>query len=65
MSDQILFWGIVLFLLATLGIGVWASSRIKGDSVNFLAAGRGLVSWLTYKPGGHLEAPVPEKAQSL
>lgn len=43
MSDQILFWGIVLFLLATLGIGVWASSRIKGDSVNFLVAGRGLV----------------------
>ncbi|MFH7243283.1 MAG: sodium:solute symporter family protein [Spirulina sp.] len=38
----ILFWGIILFLLSTLGIGVWASKQIKGDSVNFLVAGRGL-----------------------
>lgn len=42
MSDPFLFWGIILFLLATLGIGAWASQRIKGDSVNFLVAGRGL-----------------------
>ncbi len=35
-------WGIIAFLLATLGIGVWASKQIKGDSVNFLVAGRGL-----------------------
>lgn len=27
----------------TLGIGVWASKQIKGDSVNFLVAGRGLI----------------------
>jgi len=38
-----LFWGILLFLLGTLGIGVWASKQIKGDSVNYLVAGRGLV----------------------
>ncbi len=43
MTDKIFFWGILLFLFATLGIGVWASKRIKGDSVNYLVAGRGLV----------------------
>ncbi|QQE65818.1 sodium:solute symporter [Leptolyngbya sp. BL0902] len=36
------FWGIILFLLGTLGIGVWASKQVRGDSVNFLVAGRGL-----------------------
>lgn len=35
-------WGIITFLLGTLGIGIWASKQIKGDSVNFLVAGRGL-----------------------
>ena len=35
-------WGIITFLLGTLGIGVWASKQIQGDSVNFLVAGRGL-----------------------
>ncbi len=43
MENPILFWGIIVFLLGTLGIGVWASKQIKGDSVNFLVAGRGLV----------------------
>ena len=43
MTDKILFWGILLFLFGTLGIGVWASKKIKGDSVNYLVAGRGLV----------------------
>lgn len=43
MADSILFWGIILFLLGTLGIGIWASQKVKGDSVNFLVAGRGLV----------------------
>ncbi|PSN19247.1 sodium:solute symporter [filamentous cyanobacterium CCP5] len=43
MESPILFWGIILFLLGTLGIGVWASKQVKGDSVNFLVAGRGLV----------------------
>jgi SSS family solute:Na+ symporter len=42
MTDKIFFWGIVLFLFATLGIGLWASKQIKGDSVNYLVAGRGL-----------------------
>ena len=42
MQHGILFWGIIVFLLGTLGIGVWASKQIKGDSVNFLVAGRGL-----------------------
>ncbi|NCJ05816.1 sodium:solute symporter [Synechococcales cyanobacterium C] len=41
--DHFFFWGIILFLFATLGIGVWAAKQIKGDSVNFLVAGRGLV----------------------
>lgn len=43
MEHGLLFWGIILFLLGTLGIGIWASQQIKGDSVNFLVAGRGLV----------------------
>lgn len=43
MTNPILFWGIIVFLLGTLGVGVWASKQIKGDSVNFLVAGRGLV----------------------
>jgi Na+/proline symporter len=43
MTDKILFWGILLFLFATLGVGMWASKQIKGDSVNYLVAGRGLV----------------------
>ncbi|WP_416666162.1 sodium:solute symporter family protein [Egbenema bharatensis] len=43
MSHSILFWGIILFLLATLGVGVYASKQIKGDSVNYLVAGRGLL----------------------
>lgn len=38
----LLFWGIIVFLLGTLGIGIWASKRVRGDSVNFLVAGRGL-----------------------
>lgn len=42
MENGLLFWGIILFLLGTLGIGIWASQQIKGDSVNFLVAGRGL-----------------------
>lgn len=43
MENKFLFWGIIVFLLGTLGIGIWASRRIKGDSINFLVAGRGLV----------------------
>lgn len=43
MTEKILFWGIVIFLFVTLGIGVLASKKIKGDSVNYLVAGRGLV----------------------
>lgn len=43
MESKLLFWGIILFLLGTLGIGVWASKQVKGDSVNFLVAGRGMV----------------------
>ncbi len=42
MEHSIFSWGIITFLLGTLGIGVWASRQIKGDSVNFLVAGRGL-----------------------
>ncbi|MEM7066087.1 MAG: sodium:solute symporter family protein [Cyanobacteria bacterium P01_B01_bin.77] len=42
MEHSVFSWGIIAFLLGTLGIGVWASKQIKGDSVNFLVAGRGL-----------------------
>ncbi|MEO0533973.1 MAG: sodium:solute symporter family protein [Cyanobacteria bacterium P01_A01_bin.123] len=42
MENTIYSWGIIVFLLGTLGVGVWASQQIKGDSVNFLVAGRGL-----------------------
>lgn len=42
MTDRIFIWGILLFLLATLGIGLYASKQIKGDSVNYLVAGRRL-----------------------
>ena len=42
MEHSIYSYGIIAFLLATLGIGAWASMQIKGDSVNFLVAGRGL-----------------------
>ncbi len=43
MTEKILFWGILVFLFITLAIGVWAAKQIKGDSVNYLVAGRGLV----------------------
>ncbi|MEL6129007.1 MAG: sodium:solute symporter family protein [Cyanobacteria bacterium J06627_3] len=42
MEHTVFSWGIITFLLGTLGVGVWASQQIKGDSVNFLVAGRGL-----------------------
>ncbi len=42
MEHSVFSYGIIAFLLGTLGIGVWASRQIKGDSVNFLVAGRGL-----------------------
>ncbi|WP_035985754.1 sodium:solute symporter family protein [Leptolyngbya sp. KIOST-1] len=42
MEHSAFSYGIIAFLLGTLGIGVWASRQIKGDSVNFLVAGRGL-----------------------
>ncbi|MGA1410727.1 MAG: sodium:solute symporter family protein [Prochlorotrichaceae cyanobacterium] len=42
MESPFLFWGIIIFLLGSLGVGVWASQWIKGDSENFLVAGRGL-----------------------
>jgi len=43
MTDSIFFWGIVCFLFVTLAIGAWAAKQIKGDSVNYLVAGRGLI----------------------
>ncbi|MEB3343643.1 sodium:solute symporter family protein [Okeania sp.] len=42
MTDIIFFCGIILFLFATLGIGIWTARQIKGDSINFLVAGRRL-----------------------
>ncbi|MDJ0593500.1 MAG: sodium:solute symporter family protein [Pleurocapsa sp. MO_226.B13] len=43
MTEKVLFWGILVFLFATLGIGMWAAKQVKGDSENYLVAGRGLV----------------------
>ncbi|MGF1479390.1 MAG: sodium:solute symporter family protein [Cyanophyceae cyanobacterium] len=43
MTETLLFWGILLFLFATIGIGIWAAKQVKGDSENYLVAGRGLV----------------------
>ncbi|NEO27286.1 MAG: sodium:solute symporter, partial [Kamptonema sp. SIO4C4] len=43
MTDKIFFWGIIAFLFATMAIGMWAARQIKGDSENYLVAGRGLI----------------------
>lgn len=43
MTEKVLFWGILIFLFATMGIGMWAAKQVKGDSENYLVAGRGLV----------------------
>ena len=43
MTEKVLFWGILVFLFATLGIGMWAAKQVKGNSENYLVAGRGLV----------------------
>ncbi|MGK7934227.1 MAG: sodium:solute symporter family protein [Xenococcaceae cyanobacterium] len=42
MMEKLLFWGIVVFLFATLAIGMWAAKQVKGDSENYLIAGRGM-----------------------
>ena len=43
MTTKLLFWGIIIFLVATLAIGMWAAKQVDGDSENYLVAGRGLV----------------------
>ena len=43
MADSVFFWGISAFLFLMLGVGVYASKKIKGDSVNYIIAGRGLL----------------------
>ncbi len=43
MTTKLLFWGIIVFLVGTLAIGMWAAKQVKGDSENYLVAGRGLV----------------------
>jgi Na+/proline symporter len=35
--------GVVVLLVVTLGIGLWVSRKIKGDSVNYIVAGRSLI----------------------
>lgn len=42
MNTALMFWGVIAFLFFTLGVGLWAALRIKGDSENYLVAGRGL-----------------------
>ncbi|HHP7232576.1 MAG TPA: sodium:solute symporter family protein [Xenococcaceae cyanobacterium] len=43
MTEKLFFWGIIIFLVATLVIGMWAAKQVKGDSENYLVAGRGLI----------------------
>ena len=43
MAAKMLSLGVLFFLLVTLGVGIWAARRIKGDSVNYLVAGRRLM----------------------
>ena len=43
MTTKLLFWGIIVFLVGTIAIGLWAAKQVKGDSENYLVAGRGLV----------------------
>ena len=42
MQDKILVWGIWIFLLVTLGIGVYTPNQINGDSINDWGASREL-----------------------
>ena len=42
-NKTLLFYGIWLFLMLMLGVGIYASQKIKGDSVNYIVAGRGLL----------------------
>ena len=43
MTDKILFWGIIVFLFVTAGIGVWAAKKVKCNRENYLVSGRGLL----------------------
>ena len=38
-----IFWGLILFLLVMIGVGLFVSKKIEGDSVNYIVAGRGLI----------------------
>jgi len=39
----VLFWGLVVFLLAMIGVGLYVSTKVQGDSVNYIVAGRNLI----------------------
>ena len=39
----VLFWGLVVFLLAMIGVGLYVSKKVQGDSVNYIVAGRNLI----------------------
>ncbi|MGF1538121.1 MAG: sodium:solute symporter family protein [Elainellaceae cyanobacterium] len=43
MLDLLLFWSILLFLLANIGVGLLATDKIQESSVNYLVAGRQLI----------------------
>lgn len=43
MDRESIFIGIWVFVIAMLAIGFWASQKIKGDSNNYLVAGRRMV----------------------
>ncbi|MGF1516107.1 MAG: sodium:solute symporter family protein [Elainellaceae cyanobacterium] len=42
MLDILLFWSILIFLLANVGVGLLANDKINESSVNYLVAGRRL-----------------------
>ena len=38
-----IFWGLIVFLVAMIGVGLYVSKKIEGDSVNYIVAGRNLI----------------------
>ena len=38
-----ILYGVAAFILLMLGIGLWVSKKIQGDSANYIVAGRGLI----------------------
>ena len=43
MPGGVIFWGVVVSIIMTIGIGLYAAKKIQGSSVNYIVAGRGLL----------------------